>query len=177
MAGASGVYAEKSASQLMQQQEILQQLNEGRFDSMQRLVGFLVLFHKMATDVQGFWPTVSFGCLNYNTSRSQSILRVASTASPVSGTEVRDRMLQIGLETKALRAVTTIQKMWRSQRVFKFIQAELKRRGREAVVAQLASSRSELTNAAVGAHSGVGRYPRDRRPRWISHDIRLPEWK
>ena len=55
---------------------------------MQRLVAFFVLFHKMAKDVQDFWPRVSFGVFGYDMSRSQSILRVASTASPVSGTEV-----------------------------------------------------------------------------------------
>ena len=104
MSSAGGEYAEKTATELMRQQETLQQLNESRFDSMQRLVGFLVLFHKMAKDVQDFWPLVSFGLLGYDTSRTQSILRVASTASPVSGTEVRDRMLEIFFETKRARA-------------------------------------------------------------------------
>ena len=38
---------------------------------------------------QDFWPRASFGILGYDMSRSQSIMRVATTASPVAGMEVR----------------------------------------------------------------------------------------
>ena len=47
-----------------------------------------VLFHAMGKAVQDFWPLVSLGLLGYDMSRSQSIMRVATTASPVAGTEV-----------------------------------------------------------------------------------------
>ena len=39
----------------------------------------------MAKSVQDFWSKVSFGLLGYDMSRSQSIMRIATTASPVSG--------------------------------------------------------------------------------------------
>ena len=38
---------------------------------------------------------VSFGLLGYDMSRSQSIMRIATTASPVSGSDVRRKMLEL----------------------------------------------------------------------------------
>ena len=52
---------------------------------MQRLLGFCVLFHSLGEHVAAFWPRWSFGLLGYDMSRSQSIMRVATTASPVEG--------------------------------------------------------------------------------------------
>ena len=82
----------------MKQQHLMQILYESRLASLQRLVGFMVLFYHMGRMVQDFWHRVSFGLLGYNMSRTQSILRVASTASPVSGSEVRERMVVLGNE-------------------------------------------------------------------------------
>ena len=59
-------------------------LAEGRFSSLERYVAFLVLFHAMALRVS----CTSFPLPPWDLSRSQSILRVASTAAPVSGAEV-----------------------------------------------------------------------------------------
>ena len=57
---------------------------EGRFASLERYIGFLVMFHSMALRVASTsWPLPP-----WDISRSQSILRVASTAAPVSGAEV-----------------------------------------------------------------------------------------
>jgi hypothetical protein len=103
-------------AELMTKQQLLQQLNETRFDSMQRLVAFFVLFHKMAKDVQDFWPRVSFGIFGYDMSKTQSMLRIASTASPVSGHEVRDKMIAVGLETRRVRAASAVQRNWRVMR-------------------------------------------------------------
>jgi len=62
----------------------LKDLVEGRFSSLERYVSFLVLFHAMALRVSATsWPLPP-----WDLSRSQSILRVASTAAPVSGAEV-----------------------------------------------------------------------------------------
>jgi hypothetical protein len=62
----------------------LKDLYEGRFGSLERYVSFLVLFHAMALRVSvTSWPLPA-----WNTARSQSILRVASTAAPVSGADV-----------------------------------------------------------------------------------------
>ena len=73
----------------------MQTLYETRFASMQRLVAFFVLFHEMGKRVQDFWPRVSLGLLRYDMSRSHSMMRIASTASPVSGMEVRERTQQL----------------------------------------------------------------------------------
>jgi len=84
---------------------------------MQRLVGFLVLFHEMARRVQDFWPTVSCGLLGYDMSRSHSIMRIATTASPVSGSDVRHKMVQL--------ADTTAKEFCASIISRKFIQSRL----------------------------------------------------
>lgn len=66
----------------------LKDLLEGRFSSLERYIAFLVLFHAMATRVAASsWPLPP-----WDTSRSQSILRVASTAAPISGAEVAARL-------------------------------------------------------------------------------------
>jgi len=59
-------------------------LYEGRFGSFERYVAFMVLFHAMALRV----ASSSFPLPAWDISRSQSILRVASTAAPVSGAGV-----------------------------------------------------------------------------------------
>ena len=83
-------------AEMMTRQELMHTLYESRLASLQRLVGFMVLFHAMGKLVQDFWPRVSFGFLGYDMSRTQSIMRVASTAAPVSGSEVRHRMVTLG---------------------------------------------------------------------------------
>jgi len=55
---------------------------EARFASLERYIAFLVLFHRMASTVASFWP------LNFDLSRSQSQLRIATTAAPISAAEV-----------------------------------------------------------------------------------------
>ena len=62
----------------------LKELYEGRFASLERCVAMHVMFHAMARRVRATcWPLPP-----WDMSRSQSILRVASTAAPVSGAEV-----------------------------------------------------------------------------------------
>ena len=92
-------------------------LSETRFDSLQRLVAFFVMFHAMGKSVQDWWPRASLGMLGYDMSRSQSIMRVATTASPVSGMEVRERMLAIQMETRRTQAASSMQRIWRSVRL------------------------------------------------------------
>ena len=103
----------------MASQELLQTLYESRMASLQRLVGFMVLFHKMGKMVQDFWPLISFGLLGYDMSRTQSIMRVASTAAPVSGSEVRFKMLDLVRETREKWAIRTLQIFFRLLRVEK----------------------------------------------------------
>ena len=75
---------------LMLRQGTLQEIYEGRVASLERFVGFLVLFHHMAKAVQDWWAAWTLGLFKYDMSRSHSILRIATTASPISGAEVRE---------------------------------------------------------------------------------------
>jgi hypothetical protein len=62
----------------------MKDLYEGRFASLERYIAWLVLFHAMALRAsKSSWPLPP-----WDISRSQSILRVSSTAAPVSGAEV-----------------------------------------------------------------------------------------
>jgi len=110
-----GDHKSLATSELLRRQHSVQLLTETRFDSMQRFISFCVLFHAMGKACQDFWPRASFGILGYDMSRSQSIMRVATTASPVAGMEVRSR-LQTIQEHKTLHlAASSIQRIWRSQ--------------------------------------------------------------
>jgi hypothetical protein len=53
-----------------------------RYASLERYIAFLVVFHQMAASVAAFTP------LAFDISRSQSQLRVATTAAPISAAEL-----------------------------------------------------------------------------------------
>jgi hypothetical protein len=53
-----------------------------RYASLERYLAFLVVFHEMAARVAAFLP------LTFDISRSQSQLRVATTAAPISAAEL-----------------------------------------------------------------------------------------
>jgi hypothetical protein len=108
--------AECSNERLMERQALVQGLYEGRCASLERFVSFLVLFHAMGKAVQDFWPAASCGLLGYDMSRSHSIMRIATTASPVSGSEVRHKMLELADETRRKWAVRTLQIFVRAAR-------------------------------------------------------------
>lgn len=82
----------------MEKQTLPQRMYETRMASLQRCVAFMVLFHEMGRRVQRFWPAVSFGRLRYDMDRTQSIMRIATTASPVSGMDVHAKMLQMAVD-------------------------------------------------------------------------------
>lgn len=63
----------------------LERWHENRHASFERYIAFLVLFHQMAARVASFAP------LAFNISRSQSQLRVATTAAPISAHEVQQQ--------------------------------------------------------------------------------------
>ena len=83
---------------MTESQRLSMVLYENRVASLQRAVAFFVMFHQMGLTISNFWPTVSFGILRYRMDRTHSIMRVATTASPVSGADVREKM--VDLETK-----------------------------------------------------------------------------
>ncbi len=53
-----------------------------RYASLERYIAFLVIFHQMAASVAAFTP------LAFDIYRSQSQLRVATTAAPISAAEL-----------------------------------------------------------------------------------------
>lgn len=114
-----------NVTELMQRQHLVQTLSENRFDALQRLIAFFVLFHTMGKAVADFWPLVSCGLLGYSMSRTQSIMRVATTASPVSAMEVRERMLAIRAETRRICAARSIQHIWRAISLTRLVKAKL----------------------------------------------------
>eukprot|EP00873_Tetraselmis_striata_P038273 jgi/Tetstr1/458537/TSEL_044940.t1 len=91
-------------ARLVKEQQLSCELMESRFASMQRLVSFFVMFHEMGRTVADFWPVVSFGLLGYGIERSHSVMRIATTASPVCAMEVDERIRELRTAKTALRA-------------------------------------------------------------------------
>jgi len=96
---------------LIESQEFSMRLYESRIASMQRFISMTVMFHEMGSTVERFWRFVSFGYLGYRIDRTHSIMRIATTASPVSGAEVRARKQFIALVTAFNSAVSTIRRV------------------------------------------------------------------
>jgi hypothetical protein len=72
-------------------QDFAQELYESRIASMQRFVGMTVMFYEMGSLVERFFHRISLGLLSYRYDRTHSIVRIATTASPVSGADVGER--------------------------------------------------------------------------------------
>lgn len=89
--------------ELAKTQNISMQLYESRIASLQRAVAFFVIFHEMAAAIADFWSFVSFGYLGYRIDRTQSIMRVATTASPVSGADVRHMLIELRVQGRLAR--------------------------------------------------------------------------
>ena len=98
---------------MSQSQHFSMELYESRIASMQRFVAMTVMFHQMGMRVQTFFPKISFGLLGYRMDRTHSIMRIATTASPVSGADVRERMEELRLRLKIERSVQLITRTWR----------------------------------------------------------------
>uniref|UniRef100_A0A7S1VZX5 EF-hand domain-containing protein n=1 Tax=Ditylum brightwellii TaxID=49249 RepID=A0A7S1VZX5_9STRA len=89
-----------------------QELYETRIASLQRFVAMTVMFHRMGKRVQEFFPRISCGWLGYRMDRTHSIMRIATTASPVSGADVRERMQMLHLLNQINRSVHIISVAW-----------------------------------------------------------------
>lgn len=106
---------------MSQSQHFSMELYESRVASLQRFVAMTVMFHQMGMRVQTFFPKISFGMLGYRADRTHSIMRIATTASPVSGADVRERMEELRLMLKVERSVQLIGRTWRRWKVEKRI--------------------------------------------------------
>jgi len=76
-------YVKAEVLEMLESQASVEEFIENRFLSAERYLAFLVLFHAMAATVAGSLPP-----LRWDTSRSQSQLRVATTAAPVSAADL-----------------------------------------------------------------------------------------
>jgi hypothetical protein len=93
---------------LARSQHFSQELYETRIASLQRFVSMTVMFHQMGKRVQEFFAFISFGMLGYRMDRTHSIMRIATTASPVSGADVRERMRHLHLLKKVQHSIYVI---------------------------------------------------------------------
>ena len=94
---------------LARRQELAQELYETRIASMQRFVAMTVMFHQMGKRVQEFFRKISFGFWGYRMDRTHSIMRIATTASPISGADVKQRIRRIQLSRKIQRSIRVIE--------------------------------------------------------------------
>jgi hypothetical protein len=89
-------------------QHLVQELYETRIASLQRFVAMTVMFHQMGKRVEGFFDRISFGFLSYRMDRTHSVMRIATTASPVSGADVKEQMRHLRLLKKVQHSVHVI---------------------------------------------------------------------
>jgi EF-hand domain pair len=93
---------------LAKSQHFSQELYETRIASLQRFVAMTVMFHQMGKRVQDFFAKISFGFFGYRMDRTHSIMRIATTASPISGSDVRQRMRHLQLLKKVNHSINVI---------------------------------------------------------------------
>ena len=93
---------------MSQSQHLSMELYESRIASVQRFVAMTVMFHQMGMRVESFFRKILFGLLGYRMDRTHSMMRIATTASPVSGADVRDSMIELHLRFKVQKAVNII---------------------------------------------------------------------
>jgi hypothetical protein len=93
-------------------------------------VSFMVLFHTMGKTVMDFWPRVSFGCLRYSMDRTQSIVRIATTAAPVTAMDVRALMLVHAKDMQRSHMLELIRRIARKWR--EWTRAQMLRRIRQS---------------------------------------------
>lgn len=93
-------------------QNFAQELYESRIASLQRFVAMTVMFHQMGDRVESFFSKNSFDLLGYRKERTHSIMRIATTASPISGADVRERKRAISFMRKIHHSVQVISNAW-----------------------------------------------------------------
>lgn len=128
-------------------QHFSMELYESRIASLQRYVAMCVMFHQMGKRVQDFFPKYSCGVFGYKMHRTHSIMRIATTASPISGDAVREQMERLRVRAGFQNAVQVIINAWQ-QRQKRFVR-ELKKLHREA------SSRSLLSKSCHGGNDSM----------------------
>lgn len=100
--------------EIARSQHFAMNLYESRIASMQRFVAMTVMFHAMGNSVESFISLITLGMCSYKTSHTQSILRVATTASPVSAHHIKVKMRTLVAKEKIRHAVGVIERFWRN---------------------------------------------------------------
>lgn len=108
----------------MKSQKFVQELYESRIASLQRFVSMTVMFHQIGDRVEKFFSKNTFGLLGYRKDRTHSIMRIATTASPISGAEVRDCKKAMLLLNKVYHSIDVISNAWLAHKKKKLDQAQ-----------------------------------------------------
>jgi hypothetical protein len=70
----------------------------------------------MAKKVERFFATISFGKWSYRIDRTHSIVRIATTASPISGSDVRQQIERLRLSKRVLHSIHLIENAYLTYR-------------------------------------------------------------
>lgn len=149
---------------LARSQHFVMELYEARIASLQRFVAMTVMFHQLGKRVQDFFHKMSFGLLGYRMDRTHSIMRIATTASPVSGADVRERMEILRIARTIDHAIGTISRAWSTYMEKEMYEALNQSRATLGTVSSnrgQGSSRNRLNlsenSLPVGSHDGSNR--------------------
>lgn len=136
--------------ELARNHHLVQELYETRIASLQRFVSMTVLFHQMGRRVEQFFSLISFGWWGYRMDRTHSIMRIATTASPVSGADLRHRMAHLRLLKKVQHSVDVISNAYLAYKK-RLQEAKLQELVRQAAVAESYNQKKDLDNAAYNS--------------------------
>jgi hypothetical protein len=144
---------------LAKQQHLVQELYETRIASLQRFVAMCVLFHCMARKVERFFDAMSFGRLGYRVDRTHSIVRIATTASPTSGSDVRHQIERLRLWKRIQHSVRTIEDAYQQhlnrKQAQRHLEEHLEQHAADYVRLQKESSSLSSSNGGGGNENGT----------------------
>ena len=86
-------------------------------------------YHALARKVADWWPRWTLGLFSYRIDRTHSIMRIATTASPVSGAELRERMKYMALKKEYASSMDLMESFAKGWRWTRDLEKELRARG------------------------------------------------
>jgi hypothetical protein len=104
----AGKYNQELALKVARSQHLVQELYKTRAAPLHQFVARTVMFHQMGKHVEGFFDRISFGFLSYRMDRMHSVMWIATTASSVSGGDVKEQMQHLQLLKKVQHSVHVI---------------------------------------------------------------------
>ena len=109
------------------------------------------MFHAMGKTVADWWPRWTCGLFRYRIDRTHSIMRIATTASPVSGAELRERMRHLALKKEWKSGVSVVIQLTEKWAFMKKVEETAARRGSPDYFAQQRRLPS-LSHDSLGSH-------------------------